>query len=109
MIIKKIVPALTAATLLLPTLTGGIIATTIAIVPNIIAPQPAVAAWWDNADGVYINAYGSQYYYGTYVSNPNPKFEGSTWEITCGGNVCAHGYSRSIPRVVQWLAQRLGG
>jgi hypothetical protein len=108
MIIKKIAPLLTAAALLFPSLTGGIIATTMAIAPTIIAPEPAAAAWWDNVTGVYMNIYGSQYYYGSYVQDPNPKFEGSTWELNCGGNVCAHGYSRSIPRVVQWVAQRLG-
>jgi hypothetical protein len=106
--LKQIVSWGTAVFLALIPLTGVIVTTTIGIAPDIIAPQPAAAAWWDNVDGVYMNIYGSQYYYGTYVSNPNPKFSGSTWELTCGGNVCAHGYSRSIPRLVQWLAQRLG-
>jgi hypothetical protein len=49
------------------------------------------------------------YYFGSYVSNPNLSFAGSTWEIRCGGNVCAHGYGRTIPRAVRWLASRLGG
>jgi hypothetical protein len=106
--LNRIAFALTTAFIALTPLTGAIIATTIAIVPTIVAPQPAAAAWYDSVDGVYMNIYGSQYYYGTYVSSPNPKFQGSTWEITCSGNVCAHGYSRSIPRVIQWLAQRLG-
>ena len=106
--IKKILASAGVILTFNPILNVGIVATTVAIVPGIIAPQPAAAAWWDNVDGVFMDIYGSRYYYGSYVSNPNPKFEGSTWELTCGGNVCAHGYSRSIPRVVQWLAQRLG-
>lgn len=105
--IKKILAGTGVILTFNPILNVGIVATTVAIVPGIVAPQPAAAAWWDNVDGVFMDIYGSRYYYGSYVSNPNPKFEGSTWELTCGGNVCAHGYSRSIPRVVQWLAQRL--
>jgi hypothetical protein len=90
----------------------GILAVTLSIAPSIIAAQPAVAAWYDKVDGVYMNIAGSQYYYGVYVNDPNPKFSGSTWEISCNSNgvsnPCAHGYNRSIPRVVQWLAERFG-
>ena len=92
----------------MPTLFVGVTATTIAIFPTIIAPPPVSAAWWDNVTGVYINV-GSPYYFGTYVQNPDPQFQGSTWEIMCGSNVCAHGYNQSIPRFVWWLGQRLGG
>ena len=76
--LKQIVSVFAAGSLLRPTLTGGIVVTAIAIAPDIVAHQPAAAAWWDNVDGVYMNIYGSQYYYGTYLSNPNPKFQGST-------------------------------
>jgi hypothetical protein len=86
----------------------GILAVTLSIVPSIIAAQPASAAWYDNITGVYIDWYGSKYYYGSFVQDPNPKFQGSTWELMCGSDVCAHGYNRSIPRAVQWLAQRFG-
>jgi hypothetical protein len=89
-------------------ITGAITASA-AIAPLVTAAQPAAAAWWDSVDGVYFMAGSEPYYFGSYVSNPNLSFAGSTWEIRCGGNVCAHGYGRTIPRAVRWLASRLGG
>lgn len=108
--IKQFPAALVTIAIANPMLSVAVLTTTIAIVPSIIAPQPATAAWYDQFTGVYMNIAGSQYYFGDYVQDPNPKFNGSTWEVTCGSssNVCAHGYNRSIPRVVQWLAQRMG-
>jgi hypothetical protein len=79
----------------------------VAIAPSIIAPQPASAAWWDSVDGVFFSVNGNPYYFGSYVTNPNLEFEGSTWSIRMSGNCAAHGYNRTIPGVVKWLADRL--
>jgi hypothetical protein len=89
--------------------TTGAITAVAAIAPLVITTKPAAAAWWDSVDGVYFLVGSEPYYFGSYVSNPNLSFADSTWEIRCGGNVCAHGYGRTIPRAVRWLADRLGG
>ena len=73
-----------------------------------LAAQPAAAAWWDSVDGVFFMVGSEPYYFGSYSNNPNVEFSGSTWSVRCGGQVCAHGYSRTVPRWVTWLSNRLG-
>lgn len=81
----------------------------VAIAPSIIAPQPASAAWWDSVDGVFFSINGHNYYFGSYVSNPNIEYPGSIWSVRMNGNCAAHGSNGTIPGVVKWLASRLGG
>jgi hypothetical protein len=104
---SKIVTALIALILANPLLVTMLTIGSLAL-PNLVAPQPAAAAWWDtNITGVYIRAYGRTYYFGSYVYNPQPVFSGGTWEVKCGNSVVAHGYSQTISPIVWWVASRL--
>ena len=103
---RKIVATVTALVIAnpLPTAMLTIAAVTL---PNVVAPQPAAAAWWDGVTGVYINMFGKKYYFGDYVHRPEPIFWGGTWEIRSGNRIVAHGYNKTINPIVWWVASRL--
>jgi hypothetical protein len=103
---NRIVTALLALILANPLLITMLTIGSVAL-PNVVAPQPAAAAWWDNVTGVYIKVRGRTYYFGDYVNNPQPVFNGGTWEVKCGNSVCAHGYSQTISPAIWWVASRL--
>jgi hypothetical protein len=109
--IQKVLAVIVAWAIANPLFLG--MATTTAVIAPSIVSQPAQAAWWDSVSGVYfVDPSGEPHYFGTYSANPNVEFQGSTWSLRCNNNgseyVCAHGYNRSIPRAIRWLANRLG-
>jgi hypothetical protein len=84
---------------------GAVGFTTASIVSPIATPV-AQANWFTDMfsfmpSGIYIKVDNDhRYYYGDYIRTGQPQFgEGSTWEITYGGQVYAHGYGRTP----QWV------
>ena len=76
------------------------IATTAIVTP--IATPPAQASWFSELfsfmpSGIFIKIDDEhKYFYGDYVRTGQAQFgDQSTWEITYGGQVYAHGYGRT--------------
>jgi uncharacterized membrane protein YedE/YeeE len=87
----------------------GILATTIAIVPGIIA-APAQAGWQDwipVPSGIYLNLGGKELFYGDYAETGVPLYQGSVWEVRSNGKIIAHGYGE-VPKWVFSLIARIG-
>ncbi len=88
------------------------IATTAIVVTNPLNTPPAQAAWTDylpSVGGIYINAGGKEFFYGSYTETGVPVFGGSVWEVKgADGRVLAHGQGQT-PGWVWGFVQRFFG
>jgi hypothetical protein len=68
-------------------------------------------AFLPTINGVYIKAWGREFFYGCYTQTGRPAFVGSLWEVAgsdCSSSILAHGYGQT-PGWVWGLVRQLFG